>query len=237
MLPLIILTLVCALTYSFEIVFGLAGTILMLPVLSFFFDTKTLVIYSVLPQILVAVIGLARSPRTVKLEFLAKMLLFATLGALAGLYLFYYLSTEVFHALLASAITMFGVYQVIAPGKLRLNNFSARTLDMLAGASQALFGISGPIAMTRLLGTFNEKIVVRNYALAFFLSLNFFRIAGYVVNNTFTAEIGKMMAFSAPFLALTLWYSNHLHFRVNEAHFRRVVSWIILLGGISLFYR
>ena len=89
MLPLIILTLVCALTYSFEIVFGLAGTILMLPVLSFFFDTKTLVIYSILPQILVAVIGLARSPRTVKLEFLAKMLLFATLGALAGLYLFY----------------------------------------------------------------------------------------------------------------------------------------------------
>ena len=34
MLPLAILTIVCAITYSFEIVFGLAGTILMLPLLS-----------------------------------------------------------------------------------------------------------------------------------------------------------------------------------------------------------
>ncbi len=237
MLPLVILTIVCALTYSFEIVFGLAGTILMLPVLSFFYDAKTLVVYSTLPQILVAVIGLARSPRTVKLEFLARMLLFAMLGAFAGLYLFYYLSPDVFRVLLAGAITVFGIYLVIAPGRLRFNNFSARLLDTLAGASQALFGISGPIAMTRLLGTFREKIVVRNYALAFFLPLNFFRAAGYVVNGTITVEIGKMMAFSAPFLALTLWYSNRLHFRVNEARFRRVVSWIILLGGISLFYR
>lgn len=237
MLSLVVLTLVCALTYSFEIVFGLAGTVLMLPALSFFFDTKTLVVYSILPQILVATIGLARSPKTVKLDFLARMLLFATLGALAGLYLFYYFSAEVFHILLASAITLSGIYLVLAPQAIKLNGFSAHALDTLAGASQALFGVSGPISMTRLLGTFKEKIVVRNYALAFFLALNFIRGAGYVVNGGFTAEIGKMMAFSAPFLILALWYSNHLHFRVNDRHFRRVVSWIILFGGIALFYR
>ncbi|HLC44507.1 MAG TPA: hypothetical protein VJK50_01555, partial [Patescibacteria group bacterium] len=62
MSALITLTLICTLTYTFEIVFGLAGTILMLPLLSFLYDAKTLVIYSVLPQILVAVIGLVRSP-------------------------------------------------------------------------------------------------------------------------------------------------------------------------------
>jgi len=49
MSALIVLTLVCALTYTFEIVFGLAGTILMQPLLSFLCDARTLVIYSVLP--------------------------------------------------------------------------------------------------------------------------------------------------------------------------------------------
>jgi uncharacterized membrane protein YfcA len=62
MSALIILTIVCVLTYSFEIVFGLAGTVLMLPLLSHLYPPKTLVIYSVVPQILVARHGLVRSP-------------------------------------------------------------------------------------------------------------------------------------------------------------------------------
>jgi uncharacterized membrane protein YfcA len=46
-----------------------------------------------------------------------------------------------------------------------------------------------------------------------------------------------MMAISAPFLAVTLWFSNQLHLHINERVFRRVVAWMILIGGLSLFYR
>jgi uncharacterized membrane protein YfcA len=232
-----ILTFVCVLTYSFEIVFGLAGTILMLTVLSLWFDAKTLVIFSVLPQILVGAIGLARSPRTVNPRFLLGMLSMAGLGAIAGLYLFYQFPPGVFQLLLASAITLFGVSLVTASGKMRLSPLTARVLDFSAGVSQALFGISGPIAMTRLLATFDEKTIVRNYALAFFLALNLLRAAGYLGNNTFTPQIGHMMLVSAPFLAVALWLSNHLHFKVDERVFRTVVAWIILFGGITLFFR
>ncbi len=45
------------------------------------------------------------------------------------------------------------------------------------------------------------------------------------------------MVFSAPFLAITLWFSNQLHLHINERVFRQVVSWMILLGGLTLFYR
>ena len=88
--------------------------------------------------------------------------------------------------------------------------------------------------MTRLLGSFQDKTVVRNYALAFFLSLNVLRVGSYVVGGTITPEIGRMMLISAPVLAVTLWFANHLHFKVNEILFRRVVAWIILFGGLSL---
>jgi uncharacterized protein len=236
MLPLAVLTIVCVLTYSFEIVFGLAGTIMMLTVMSLLYDSKTLVIYSVLPQIMVGTIGLARSPKTVDIRFLGKMLAFAAFGAALGLALFYYFSSRVFHLSLAGAITTFGLYLVIAPGGIHMPPFAARLLDTVAGVSQALFGISGPIAMTRLLATFREKTIIRNYALAFFLSLNFIRLGGYLVNATITVEIGKMMLVSAPFLGIALWYSNRLHFKIKESHFRRVVAWIILLSGLTLFY-
>lgn len=237
MLALAILTIVCALTYSFEIVFGLAGTILMLPLLSFLYDAKTLVIYSLLPQIIVAVIGLMRSPKKLDGRFMAGMLFFAGLGAIAGFALFYYFSAGVFRVLLASAITAAGLFLVIAPHHVRFGNTGARVLDTLSGASQALFGISGPIAMTRLLGTFREKNLVRHYAFAFFLTMNGLRATVYLVHGTYTAQIVQMMLYSGPFLAVTLWFSNQMHLHVNERLFRRVVSWMVLLGGMSLFYR
>lgn len=232
-----ILTAVCALTYTFEIVFGLGGTIMMLPLLSGLFDAKTLVIYSVLPQILVGSIGLWRSPRTVAPRYVGKMLLFACAGGVLGIYLFYFFSAQAFHYLLAGAITIFGVYLIAAPGRLRLPHWAARVLDTLAGASQALFGISGPIAMTRLMASFPDKTVVRNYALAFFLCLNVFRLGAYIIQDSLTRDVLWMMAVSGPVLAVVLWYGNHLHFKVREQMFRRVVAWIILIGGVSLFLR
>jgi len=234
---LILLTLVCIFTYTFEIVFGLAGTILLLTLLTWLYDAKSLVVYSTLPQILVGSIGLARSPRTVHWPVLAAMLGFAVLGGVAGLYFFYRAPAGRFQLMLAAVISLFGLWLVLAPGRLRLTPALARVLDTLAGVSQALFGISGPVAMTRLLATYPDKTVVRNYALAFFLALNLFRVAGYLLNGSFTQDIAQMMLVSGPFIALALWFSNHLHFRVNERRFRQVVAWVILAGGVSLFFR
>src|SRR3989344_4072002 len=232
MLPLIVLTIVCTLTYTFEIVFGLAGTISMLPLLSFLYDTKTLVIYSVLPQILVAAIGLIRSPKKVDGKFMVGMLSFSGLGAIAGFALFYYFSASVFQMLLASAITAAGLFLVIAPHRAKFNPAGMRVMDTLAGTSQALFGISGPIAMTRLLATWRDKNTVRHYAFAFFLAMNGLRATEYAIHGTYTDEILWMMAVSAPFLAVTLWFSNQLHLHINEQAFRQVVSWMILIGGL-----
>ncbi|MDH3371427.1 MAG: hypothetical protein OEM31_08885, partial [Gammaproteobacteria bacterium] len=106
-----------------------------------------------------------------------------------------------------------------------------------AGTSQALFGISGPIAMTRLLATFPDKNTVRHNAFAFFLSMNILRASEYAVHGTYTNEILWMILVSGPFLAVTLWFSNQLHLHINERVFRKVVAWMILIGGLSLFYR
>jgi len=237
MLALIALTIVCIFTYTFEIVFGLAGTVLLLTVLTWLYDAKTLVIYSAMPQILVATIGLLRSPRTVRLNILGGMLVFAGMGAVAGLYLFYQFPLPLFQILLAATITLFGAYLVVSPNRFKLTPVLARTLDTLAGFSAALFGISGPVVMTRLMATFSDKTIIRNYALAFFLSLNLFRVGGYILNGTFTAPILEMMLVSGPFIAVVLWHSNKLHFHVNEMLFRRVVAWVVLFGGLSLFFR
>jgi len=159
------------------------------------------------------------------------------MGAVVGLYLFYQFPLPLFQTLLAATITVFGTYLVVAPNRFRLTPVLARSLDTLAGFSAALFGISGPVTLTRLLATYSDKTIVRNYALAFFLSMNLFRVGGYVLNGTFTLPILEMMLISGPFIAVALWHSNQLHFHVNEKLFRRVVAWVVLFGGLSLFFR
>ncbi len=234
MLLLALLTVVCVITYIFEIVFGLAGTILMLVIMNYFMDAKTLVIFSVLPQILVAVIGLWRAPRNINPAEFGKMVVFASVGAVLGLYLFSRFSLELFRTALAVAILAFGAFLVITPQRIRMPAPVQRLLDVAAGTSQALFGISGPIAMTRLLSTYDDKLLIRNYALAFFLATNVIRTGSYLVNGAFTPDILDMMAVSAPFLIVALWSTSHWHAKVNNLWFRRVVSWAILLGGVMM---
>jgi len=233
---ILLLTLVCIVTYTFEIVFGLAGTIMMLMVMTFFFDAKVLVIYSLMPQLLAAFIGLYRSPRTVEFGNWFGMVGFASLGGVVGLIVFHLFPGGGFQYLLASIITLTGLYLVASPKRFAITPGVGRALDILGGTSQGLVGISGPIVMTRLMGTYSDKTLVRNYALAFYMTLNSVRLVGYIASGAITEQIMEMMLISGPVLLVALWNTNHLHFKLNEAVFRKVVSWVILFGGLSLFF-
>ncbi|MHB1587055.1 MAG: TSUP family transporter [Acidiferrobacteraceae bacterium] len=234
--PIIYLTAVAMVTYSFEIVFGLGGTMLLLPIMRVSFDAKTLVMYSAMPQILVGAIGLARSPTKVDPRFLGPMLAYAAAGATVGTLIFYRLPPGLFQRLLGAMVIFAGASLVTASSRSRIGCRNAHGLDVLAGLSQALFGISGPIAMVRLLGTRDDKASVRSHAFAFFLALNIVRLAGYAAYGTLTGATIRLMLLSAPFLALVLWHTDRLHLRVSEAWFRRVVAWVIVAGGFSLFF-
>lgn len=226
-----LLITVCALTYSFEIVFGLAGTIMMLPIMGFFIDGKTLVIYSLLPQVLTTTIALSRSYKKSNLRIFFSMLALAAVGGAIGGYFFVQIPQETFRRMLAVVIVLAGIFLIVSPN-FRINKTGNRILDFSAGLSHALFGISGPIVMTRLLGTFEDKTLIRNNALMFFCGLNIIRAVYYFTNGSITPDIQKMFLISAPFLIPTLFFAERLHFKINDVIFKRVVAWIILFSGI-----
>ena len=227
---------VCAVTYSFEIVFGLAGTVLMLPILGFFFDSKTLVVYSLLPQLLVASIALAHSHRKLDLKLLGSMLGLAAVGSILGGFFFAHIPLPIFRRILAVVIVLAGIFLIVTP-HFRLGGVGRRILDFAAGISHALFGISGPIVMTRLLGTLTDKTVIRNNALCFFTGLNCIRAGYYFVNGALTPQIQKMFLVSIPVLIPVLFFARGLHFKLNDALFKKVAAWVILLCGMVYLFR
>ena len=227
---------VCAVTYSFEIVFGLAGTVLMLPILGFFFDSKTLVVYSLLPQLLVAFIALAHSHRKLDVKLLASMLGLAAVGSILGGFFFAHIPLSIFRRILAAVIVLAGIFLIVTP-HFRLGGVGRRILDFTAGVSHALFGISGPIVMTRLLGTLTDKTVMRNNALCFFTGLNCIRAGYYFVNGAITPQIQQMFFWSAFCLPPVLLLSHRLHFKLNDTLFKKIGAWIILLCGMVYLFR
>jgi uncharacterized membrane protein YfcA len=227
---------VCAVTYSFEIVFGLAGTVLMLPILGFFFDSKTLVVYSLLPQLLVACIALAHSHRKLDLKLLVAMLGLAAVGSILGGFFFAQIPLSIFRRILAVVIVLAGIFLIVTP-HFRLGGVGRRILDFAAGVSHALFGISGPIVMTRLLGTLTDKTVIRNNALCFFTGLNCIRAGYYLVNGAITPQIQQMFFWSAFCLPPVLLLSHRLHFKLNDTLFKKIGAWIILLCGMVYLLR
>lgn len=223
--------------YSFEMIYGFAGTILMLPLLSFIFPTKSLVIFSLLPSFIIFTIAALKSPKVIDLKFFAKILFFALIGGIAGIFLFKNLSSFAFDMSIALVIIVMGFYQTFLAKRFVLHPVALRFLDTFAGLSQALFGISGPIIMTRLLATFDNKTVIRNYALSFFFSLNVVRGISYFINGEFNAEILNMMYWSFLPLALVLYFANKLHFKSSDKNFKKVASWAVLASGFILLVR
>jgi len=205
--------------------------------LSWWFPEKTLVVFSVLPQILVAVIGLIASPWVIQWNFLIRVLAFALVGAIAGLLVFNHMSAALYAQCLALMLVATGLHLFYRPSPLRVSVSTGHALDTGAGFAQGLFGISGPISMTRFLGTFDDKTVVRNYGFAFFLTLNLVRAVGYTVSGQFDRQALFMMLAAAPVLMLVLWFANRWHFKLSDRGFRRVAAGLIVLGGVSLFAR
>ena len=230
---IIILIIVCAITFSFEIVFGLAGTILMITIMSIFIDSRILIIYSILPQVLVALIALGKSYKNIDFKNIFQMILVASLGVIIGTFFFKGISHETFEILLALIITGAGIFMIISPS-FNINKTTQKIMDFSSGLSHSIFAISGPIVMTRLMGSYSDKTKIRNSAFMFYLGINIVRIINYTINNTVTPEIFKLFYISAPVLIVVLFFADKLHFKIKNDTFKKNVAWIIFFSGIYM---
>lgn len=230
----LVLVIVCSLTYSFEIIFGLAGTIMMLPVLGFFFESKTLVIYSILPQLLVGGIALLKSFDKLNIKALVTILAPAAAGGILGGYFFINIPLDIFKYLLSAIIIMAGIFMIITPA-ITIGKPLRHIMDFSAGLCHVLFSISGPIVMTRLLATFEDKTVIRNLSLGVFFSLNLIRVVNYAIHDSITPQIRQMFLVSAPVLIPILFFADRLHFKLNDTAFKKSVAWIIFLADVFIW--
>lgn len=228
-----ILIFVCSITYSIQMIFGIGGTILMIPALSFFFDVKTLIIYSILPQILVAGIALIKSHKQIDRKELLRMFIVVSCGVIIGSIFFKKIPYSYYHILLALIIITAGLFMIFSP-EFKIGKKRKWLLDFLSGFFHSVFAISGPIIMTRLMATYRNKTKIRNSACAFYIGVNIFRGFNYTIHHSINFKIWKMILVSSPFLLVVFVFADKLHYKIKDEVFKKYLAWIILISGVFL---
>jgi uncharacterized membrane protein YfcA len=63
------------------------------------------------------------------------------------------------------------------------------------------------------------------------------RIIGYALSGLYTANVVLMLLILLPVLILAMLVGNHLHIKLNQLHFNRLISGLLLISGVMLLYK
>jgi uncharacterized membrane protein YfcA len=63
------------------------------------------------------------------------------------------------------------------------------------------------------------------------------RMTGYAFNGLYTPQVLWMTAILMPVLLLGMYAGHHLHIRIDQKRFNKVISLLLMLGGIMLIFK
>jgi uncharacterized protein len=105
------------------------------------------------------------------------------------------------------------------------------------GLVGALFGTGGPFYVLYLKIRQLDKNRFRATIAMIFLFDGGARMAGYALNGLFTSQVLWMIAILMPVLFLGLYAGHHLHIKIDHKRFNRVISLLLMTGGIMLIIK
>ena len=105
------------------------------------------------------------------------------------------------------------------------------------GMVGALFGTGGPFYVVYLKMRQLEKGQFRATIAMIFLVDGGVRISGYAISGLYNTQVLLMVAVLFPVLFLGMYVGHHLHIKIDQTLFNRVISVLLMLSGIMLLYK
>ena len=217
--------------YFFESVFGIAGTIIWLSVMSFFVDIKPLIFLGFLTGLSAAFSIFLSGRKDFSFLKWKKMVLFAFPTALLGAFMIDSFSPDIL-------LKVFGVFLVGAgffslfPRLFHLNIWGERFFLLLGGWIQGLFGTGGPLVVVAMKRNFLHKSEMRATLAAFFLFFQALRGGQYYVQGSFDFFLLLPFWWIPPLIFIAVFLGLRVHISISEEIFQKGVSLLIIFSGI-----
>lgn len=159
---------------------------------------------------------------------------FTILGVASGLYLFTSLDLKHLNQLLGVFVTGYAIFTLFPAKKAQLGRVWGAVAGYAGGLVGTIFGTGGPFYVIYLKARQHGKTAFRANIAMIFLMDGAMRIIGYAYSGFYSRESLILALVSLPLLLLGLYTGHHIHHKVNQLWFNRVISLILIVAGITL---
>jgi uncharacterized membrane protein YfcA len=221
---------------------GFGSSLVMMPLLMLFLDTRTAVVAAALTQVPVGLWIALRSRRAIDFPNLKLLLAPSILGIIVGSFILVKFDNDLLRR-------TFGIITVVFAIRIMLTSSQASThhtklpesAGYLAGVAGGIlggiFGISGPPVIMFLERQVNRKDVLRATLLGYFLAIDSLRLCSYALARLVNRQALVMSLVMIPTALIGAYWGTRLNMRTSEHAFRFIVGALLCVTGILLAAR
>ena len=183
--------------------------------------------------------ALAHFHRSFRFDLLWPLLVGGLIGAPLGVWLLQYADPKLFRMGMGVFLLGYSSFMLFTPA-LKPVTGAGRVADggigFVGGVMGGMCGLSGavPTAWCMLRGW--SKDVSRAVYQPFNVAIQAMAMATLLAGGVLTREFGVYVLIALPAMALGVWLGLRLYHRISETQFRRMVLWLLLISGASLFF-
>ena len=164
------------------------------------------------------------------------LLPFSLLGIVTAIWLLVSVNEKMLTMALGIFIFSYAVYSLflVEPSGSRRWAIFAGSLGGFVGA---LFGTGGPFYVFYLKMRGLDKGAFRATIATIFLIDGGVRMIGYASAGLYTSKVLTLIVILLPVLLIAMYVGNHLHVKIEQKHFNKMISIMLMVSGIVLFIK
>jgi uncharacterized membrane protein YfcA len=227
-----IIGLVFCLCFCVQSVFGFAGNILSVTILSFFFDIKEIIVLAVIVGGIASLLILLSDRKSFSWKLLLEILIPSVPGILIGVFFLRKYDSDFILQLFSIFLIVYALWTLMAP-KTHIPNILKPLMNFVSGIFGGIFGGAGPFLIAAMREKFKNKSALRGTFAMLSIVFTVIRIPLYFQGNV--SSIDNVVPFWWVIFPLIfcIWIGHRIHVKISERYFRIGISALLLVAGIS----
>ena len=220
---------------------GFGPALILIPSLTLLINPETAIFASTYFDIIAGIILFISVRKSIDWKFVIPITLLLFIGAYFGANLLKIISTELLTQIIGYGLILFSAILIFQKQngddqikQSKIKQFVSLPIALIAGFSGGMIGISGPLLVIYMKLNYN-KTYFRNQLIAIFTFGAIWRFALYRMHDiAFEMDILLIIMLTVIML-VGLWLGQHLHLKVDEKNFNRIIAFMLLVPAINLF--
>ncbi|MCW9012511.1 MAG: sulfite exporter TauE/SafE family protein [Gammaproteobacteria bacterium] len=229
--------IVVFIAYALKGLSGFGSGLIAIPLLAFLFPLKFIVPVLGLLSYSGTIIQSVSLRKQAAWQELLPLLPFSLIGIIIALWLLVNVDADKLTLFLGVFVVVYSIYSLLPIAELQGSRYWSIVAGAFGGFIGALFGTGGPFYVIYLKLRRLDKGQFRATIAMIFLIDGGFRVIGYAGTGLYTQQVLLVVVILLPVLLLGLYAGHHLHVKINQQNFNKVINALLLCSGAVLIVK